>query len=100
MDELGYNKDAAKGEMGKLLKEKAFQGEIDRSQYQEALLQLYGISDPELIKRGKNILEFEDNNVTFFDGVRETLLKLKAEGFYLGIITDTAASTLYENEVV
>ena len=93
LDEFGINKEVVNCEEGKNLKLKAFNGEINRSQYQEALLSLYGISDPECIERGKLVLEFEDNNIAFFEGVSETLLQLKSQGLYLGIITDTAAST-------
>ena len=42
------------------------------------------------IQRGKIILEEEDNDIQIFDGVAETLKSLKANGYYLGIITDTA----------
>ena len=93
LDELGINKEVVNCEEGKNLKLKAFKGEINRSQYQEALLSLYGISDPECIERGRLVLEFEDNNIAFFEGVSETLHQLKSQGLYLGIITDTAAST-------
>jgi putative hydrolase of the HAD superfamily len=37
-------------------------------------------------------LEEESNNVRFFPGVRDTLVALKAAGYFLGIITDTAHS--------
>jgi HAD superfamily hydrolase (TIGR01549 family)/HAD superfamily hydrolase (TIGR01509 family) len=93
LDEVGIDKEVVKCEEGKILKQKAFNGEINRMQYQEALLGLYGISDPDEINRGKLVLEYEDNNIEFFDGVQETLLQLKTEGLYLGVITDTAAST-------
>ena len=73
-----------------LLTEQAYQGLITQDQYREALLRLYGIDQPELIERGIQILDEEDNAVEFFEGVKETLLALKAEGYLLGIITDTA----------
>lgn len=93
LDEFGIDKEIVKCDEGKSLKLKAFNGEINRNQYQEALLRVYGISDPDAIDLGKMVLEFEDNNIEFFEGVRETLLQLKSDGMYLGIITDTAAST-------
>jgi putative hydrolase of the HAD superfamily len=73
-----------------VLTQKAYRGEINQDQYRVAYLKLFGISEPALIERGKQILEDEDNNVHFFDGVKETILELKRRGFYLGIITDTA----------
>ena len=93
LGEFGIDKEIVNCKEGKDLKRKAFHGELDRGQYQEALLNLYGIKDPDVISRGKLVLEYEDNNIAFFEGVSETLLQLKSQGLYLGIITDTAAST-------
>ncbi|PKO13536.1 MAG: hypothetical protein CVU39_18610 [Chloroflexi bacterium HGW-Chloroflexi-10] len=73
-----------------VLTQKAYRGQIKQDEYREAYLHLFGISDPTLIERGKQILEDEDNSVHFFDGVKDTLLELKRREFYLGIITDTA----------
>ena len=42
--------------------------------------------------RGKQALIADDGNVAFFDGVPETLQELKARGYLLGIVTDTANS--------
>jgi putative hydrolase of the HAD superfamily len=72
------------------LRQRAFQGQITREQYCEAILRLYGVTRPEHIVRGKQILDEDTNNVKFFDGVRETLLALKERAYLLGIITDTA----------
>jgi putative hydrolase of the HAD superfamily len=72
------------------LREKAYEGQITQDEYREALLKLYGVTQPDQIERGKQILEAEDNEVVFFDGVRQTLLALKQKGYLLGIITDTA----------
>jgi putative hydrolase of the HAD superfamily len=69
---------------------KAYRGEISQDQYREAILKLYGVSQPEQIQRGKQVLAEEDDGVKFFDGVRQTLIDLKNLGFYLGIVTDTA----------
>jgi len=72
------------------LRQRAYQGEINQDQYREAILRLYGITQPEHIVRGKQILEEEENAVQFFDGVKETLNTLKEQGYLLGIVTDTA----------
>lgn len=78
------------GAEGQKLKSNAFEGLIDRQQYLVELLKLYGVTEPESINEGILILENEDNMVTFFPGVSDTLHSLKDAGFLLGIITDTA----------
>jgi HAD superfamily hydrolase (TIGR01509 family) len=80
------------GEDVKLLEQQAFKGQISRDQYREALLRLYGVVQPGQIEKGKLVLDEEDKDIVFFDGVRETLHALKNGGFLLGIITDTAVS--------
>jgi putative hydrolase of the HAD superfamily len=72
------------------LKGQAYHGSITQDQFREAVLNLYGVNDPEQIVCGKLAMEEDDNNIRFFEGVRETLTSLKDKGFLLGIITDTA----------
>ena len=72
------------------LVQQAYRGEISQDEYREAILRLYGVSQPADIERGKRILAEEDDGVSFFDGVQQTLLDLKHKGFLLGIVTDTA----------
>ena len=72
------------------IKEQALLGKLSQAEYREAQIRLYGITDPQDIQRGVQALEEEDNDVLFFEGVRETLLTLKEQGFLLGIVTDTA----------
>jgi putative hydrolase of the HAD superfamily len=71
--------------------QQAYCGRISQDQYHEALVRLYGVTQPEQVERGKQILRDEEDDVQFYEGVRETLITLKARGFLLGIITDTAA---------
>ena len=71
-------------------RQQAYQGQIDQDQYQEAILRMYGISDPELMELGKHALRDDENNVEFFEGIPETLVALKQKGYLLGIVTDTA----------
>ncbi len=78
------------GDEGEILKSNAFEGQISREQYLVELLNLYGVTDADTIREGVAILENEDNLVTVFPGVRDTLHSLKNEGYLLGIITDTA----------
>ncbi|MGE5250866.1 MAG: HAD family hydrolase [Bacteroidota bacterium] len=80
------------GTARELLTERAYRGQIDQQEYLEGLLRLYGITRPEQIERGRQIIEQEDSNVQFFPGVPETLMALKAQGYLLGIVTDTANS--------
>ncbi len=72
------------------LMEQAFEGKIDQVQYHEAILRLYGISDPMLLQAGVQALKDDENDVVFFDGVQQTLTALKDTGYLLGIVTDTA----------
>jgi putative hydrolase of the HAD superfamily len=72
------------------LRDQAYQGLINYDQYQEAILRFYGITRPDQIARGKQILDEEANDVQFFEGVPQTLSSLKEEGYLLGIITNTA----------
>ena len=68
----------------------AFTGKITQKQFREAILRLYGVSQPEQIIIGLQIMEEEDNDVHFFEGVASTITLLKEKGYLLGIITDTA----------
>ena len=74
------------------LAHQAYQGLISQDQYREALVRLYGVTEPEQIERGKQAIASEDDDVQFFPGVAETLVNLKKMGYMLGIITDTANS--------
>ena len=76
----------------KNLRNQAYCGLIDRDEFQDALLRLYGVTGPDQLIRGKQILAEDNNDVEFFEGVRETLITLKEQGYLLGIITDTANS--------
>ncbi len=59
-------------------------------EYKKAVLNLYGVTDPGLISRGIQLSKEGNNDVSYFDGVRETLVTLKNKKLYLGIVTDTA----------
>jgi len=74
------------------LARQAFRGQIDQDEFYDTYLQILGVDDPEQIQRGKKILEEENLDVRFFEGVQETLITLKNQGYLLGIITDTANS--------
>ena len=76
----------------KAIEYKAYRGEISHDEYREAIVDMYGITQPELVARGKEALIDDDDNVAFFEGVPETLHALKEQGYLLGIVTDTANS--------
>jgi putative hydrolase of the HAD superfamily len=76
----------------KAIEYKAYRGEIDHDEYRSAIVRLYDIQDSQQIERGKQALIDDDSNVTFFEGVPETLRALKEQGYLLAIITDTANS--------
>jgi putative hydrolase of the HAD superfamily len=75
------------------LKDLAYSGQIEQEAYREGMLRLAGMTDPQAIARGLQILDDEEKEVSFFEGVRETLLALKQRGYLLGIVTDTASHT-------
>src|SRR5512139_3962931 len=70
----------------------AYRGQISHDDYRESIVRMYGISEPDLVARGKQALIDDDSNVQFFEGVADTLWALKKQGFLLSIVTDTANS--------
>lgn len=74
----------------KRIKDLAFSGQMKRHDYYRELIRLYGITDTQAIEEGMAAISRDDNTVAIFDGVPETINALKAKGFILGIITDTA----------
>lgn len=68
----------------------AYVGQITYEQYKTSIMELYGITDPNLLSRGVQISLAERDKILFFDDARETLSKLKHKNLYLGIVTDTA----------
>ena len=90
LDELGIDPDNEFATERYTLRQQAYRGEIEQEEYQKEVLHLYGITQPEQVARGLNALKNDENNVQFFEGVRETLLTLKNKGYLMGIITDTA----------
>lgn len=95
LKELGLKGEEKRPEKINQLSQHAYQGKITQVQYREALLRHYGVTQPEHIQQGLQILEEDDNDIYFFDGVQKTLADLKAQGYLLGIVTDTA-STVYK----
>lgn len=69
---------------------RAYRGQLNQETYRTEILRLYGITSPGDLALGLKILQMEEDDVTFFEGVPETLHLLKNQGYLLGIITDTA----------
>lgn len=72
------------------LRQQAFRGEISQKEYQTTILNLLGVQGQEPIEQGLKAINNDENNVQFFEGVRDTLLALKRAGYLMGIVTDTA----------
>ena len=92
LKELGLELSTNHAQQKKAIEYKAYRGEINHDEYREAIVGLYGISDPKQMALGKKALIDDDANVAFFEGVSETLCTLKKRGYLLAIITDTANS--------
>jgi FMN phosphatase YigB (HAD superfamily) len=75
------------------LRRRAYAGEVAKETHHKGLLEYYGITDPDDVAAGIEAINQGQAAVIFFDGVAETLHKLKALGFYLGIVTNTFDST-------
>jgi FMN phosphatase YigB (HAD superfamily) len=92
LKELGLEIRPDHAQRKKSIEFQAYRGEITHDEYREAVVSIYGVTQPEHVARGKQALIDDDSNVAFFEGVSETLCALKEQGFLLGIITDTANS--------
>ncbi|RIK29124.1 MAG: hypothetical protein DCC56_13555 [Anaerolineae bacterium] len=90
LTELGLEPKPDFSQQKKAIQWQAYRGLITHEQYREAVVGIYGLTQPDLVERGKQALIADDGNVSFFDGVAETLHELKKQGYLLGIVTDTA----------
>jgi HAD superfamily hydrolase (TIGR01509 family) len=76
-----------------VLKRQAHAGQITRDEYFDRLLSLHGLRDPSGDTEGRRVLDAAQIEVEFFDGVPETLHRLKEAGIRLGVVTNTHDST-------
>lgn len=86
----GRNPGDVPREAVRALTEEAYRGELGQEQYRRSVLSLHGVTDPEEVAQGLRVLEEDDNAVRLTEGVPSTLAGLKARGYMLGIVTDTA----------
>lgn len=75
------------------LKRQAHAGQITKETYQDAVLELHGLCDPHIRLQGHRVLDEEQRDIVFFEGVVETLHRLKAAGLRLGVVTNTFDAT-------
>lgn len=92
LKELGLEIRPDHTQQKKAIEYQAYRGQITHDEYREAVVGIYGVTQPEQMARGKQALIDDDSNVAFFEGVPETLCALKEKGYLLGIVTDTANS--------
>jgi HAD superfamily hydrolase (TIGR01509 family) len=92
LKELGLEPDPNFSQQKKAIQWQAYRGQITHEEYREAVVGIYGLTRPNLVERGKRALIEDDGNVSFFEGVAETLHELKKQGYLLAIVTDTANS--------
>jgi HAD superfamily hydrolase (TIGR01549 family) len=72
------------------LKDLAFHGTIDRYDFYDQVIRLYGVTDPAILAEGITAMVRDATTVEIVEGVPETLKALKKKDFILGIISDTA----------
>jgi putative hydrolase of the HAD superfamily len=72
------------------LRRQAYIGKITFEEYLTKILNNYRINDPKLVATGIDHIIQEKDQIKFFPETLPTLLSLKNQEFYLGIITDTA----------
>ncbi len=75
------------------LKRRAHAGEISKDEHHDAVLELCGVTDAAGRAEGRRAMDDDQRDVEFFDGVPETLHRLKAAGLRLGVVTNTFDST-------
>lgn len=75
------------------LKRQAYAGQMTKTAYQDTVLDLHGVHNPTIHLRGRHAMDEDQRDIVFFDGVPETLHRLKAAGFRLGVVTNTFDAT-------
>ena len=75
--------------IAKEMRLRAHAGKIGVDAFMEWLMQHYGVIKKQDIADGIKLLCAQQSDVSFFEGVPETLHELKRRGFKLGIVTNT-----------
>lgn len=90
LQDRGKDPSAIASGVRKQLQKKTYEGVLEMDEYRRSLLLMHGITEQEDILDGMQAIDADEQDVSFIEGVRETLCILKNQGFLLGIITDTA----------
>jgi len=77
-----------KSQKFKDLHAKAAAGDLSVEDMLNGMLDLYGVA-PEGVAQGRRFLIGAMADIDYFDGVRETLHRLRAAGFKLGVVTNS-----------
>jgi HAD superfamily hydrolase (TIGR01509 family) len=85
----GYEASSHPDPIAKALRLSAHAGEISEHLFFKKLMDHYGVTNPQDVEEGVQLLHREQRKVVFFDGVADTLSELKSLGFKLGIVTNT-----------
>jgi HAD superfamily hydrolase (TIGR01509 family) len=89
LTDRGYDAPKAKDPVEREMRLKAHAGKIGVQEFMEWLMGHYGVTDPDVVQEGVAMLRAQQSDVTFFDGVADTLHELKRRGFKLGVVTNT-----------
>ena len=89
LTERGHQAPVAKDPVVQEMRLKAYASQIGVQEFMTWLLAHYGVTKTDEIDEGIELLHAQQSDVTFFDGVPDTLHQLKRQGFKLGIVTNT-----------
>ena len=94
----GYSEPMAKDPVERQMRLKAHAGAIGVRDFMTWLMGHYGVTDPQDVQDGIELLFSQQRDVTFFPEVAETLHTLKQRGIKLGIVTNTFNPPAEKNE--
>ena len=89
LKDRGYPIPLSNDPIAKEMRLRAHAGKIEVDAFMEWLMLHYGVSKKQDIADGIKLLRAQQSDVSFFEGVPETLHELKRRGFKLGIVTNT-----------
>ena len=97
LNERGYSAPLENDPVEKAKRREAHAGRIETDSFFEWLMKHYGVTNSSDFADGIELLKKQQSDVHFFEGVPETLHKLKRKGFMLGIVTNTFNSRQEKN---
>lgn len=75
------------------LKTRAHLGLITEGEYMDGLMDLFGVQEPLARVHAREIIYTDERDIEFFEGVEQTLHRLREMGLQLAVVTDTQIST-------